>query len=90
MNLIFGTMRNNGVSTSVWGCQRVAPAVMLGWDTGCRPIEGLMRLLPGDFSTIGPRDRRKRLRIGELPSHDTPWNGSISLRREDVYGDDGR
>ena len=33
---------------------------------------------------------RKRARIAHLPTHDTPWDGSISLRREDMYTDDGR
>jgi hypothetical protein len=28
--------------------------------------------------------------IDELPVHDGPWDDSISLRREDLYGDDGR
>ena len=32
----------------------------------------------------------KRSRVADLPVHDTPWDGSISLRREDIYGDDGR
>jgi hypothetical protein len=32
----------------------------------------------------------KRFNIKDLPSHDIPWDGSISLRREDMYGDDGR
>jgi hypothetical protein len=27
--------------------------------------------------------------IGNLPLHDLLWDGSISLRREDIYGDDG-
>ena len=25
-----------------------------------------------------------------FPTHDMGWDGSISLRREDMYGDDGR
>src|SRR5690349_21646154 len=25
--------------------------------------------------------------VADLPVHDTPWDGSISLRREDMYGD---
>lgn len=33
---------------------------------------------------------RKRFRLADLPMHDTVWDGSISLRREDMYGDDGR
>ncbi|HEY1934206.1 MAG TPA: hypothetical protein VGG99_19535 [Acetobacteraceae bacterium] len=32
----------------------------------------------------------KRFRLADLPVHDIPWDGSISLRREDMYGDDGR
>jgi hypothetical protein len=32
----------------------------------------------------------KRSRISDLPVHDTPCDGSISLQREDMYGDDGR
>ncbi len=34
-----------------------------------------------------PRPRRSVL---DLPVHDGPWDDSISLRREDMYGDDGR
>jgi hypothetical protein len=34
--------------------------------------------------------RQKRARIADLPTHDIPWDGSISLRREDIYPDDGR
>jgi hypothetical protein len=33
---------------------------------------------------------RKRLRLADFPTHDLPWDDSISLRREDMYGDDGR
>ena len=29
-------------------------------------------------------------RVADLPIHDEPWDGSVSLRREDLYGDDGR
>jgi hypothetical protein len=32
----------------------------------------------------------KPFRLADLPLHDEPWDGSISLRREDIYGDDGR
>jgi hypothetical protein len=32
----------------------------------------------------------KPSRVGDLSVHDIPWDGSISLRREDMYGDDGR
>jgi hypothetical protein len=32
----------------------------------------------------------KRSRVADLPVHDIPWDGSISLRREDMYADDGR
>ena len=49
---------------------------------------------PGEHEvtiTVGqPRCPEKRFRIAELPTHDVPWDGSISLRREDMYGNDGR
>jgi hypothetical protein len=47
---------------------------------------------PGEHEvTISvPQPSGKRFRLADLPLHDTPWDGSISLRREDVYGDDGR
>jgi hypothetical protein len=32
----------------------------------------------------------KKFRVKDLPTHDAPWDDSISLRREDMYGDDGR
>jgi hypothetical protein len=69
---------------------RVAPVVMLAWDAGRRPSEGVLRLLADDFSPARPTGREKRLRISELPTHDIPWDGSISLRRDDMYGDHGR
>ena len=34
-----------------------------------------------------PEPRRSVL---DLPVHDGPWDDSLSLRREDMYGDDGR
>jgi hypothetical protein len=37
-----------------------------------------------------PQRRGKRLSVAGLPTHDLPWDGSISLRREEMYGDDGR
>jgi hypothetical protein len=37
-----------------------------------------------------PPTPEKASRVADLPVHDTPWDGSISLRREDMYGDDGR
>lgn len=33
---------------------------------------------------------RRRLSVKDLPVYDEPWGDSISLRREDMYGDDGR
>jgi len=43
--------------------------------------EAIITVMPGPA---------KRFRLADMPTHDTPWDGSISLRREDVYGDDGR
>lgn len=33
---------------------------------------------------------RNRFSVKDLPRHDLPWDGSISLRREDMYDDEGR
>ena len=38
-------------------------------------------------SATTPKPRRSVL---DLPVHDGPWDDSLSLRREDMYGDDGR
>ncbi len=32
----------------------------------------------------------KPFTMKDYPVHDRPWEDSISLRREDMYGDDGR
>ncbi len=32
----------------------------------------------------------KPFTMRNFPIHDGPWDDSISLRREDMYGDDGR
>jgi hypothetical protein len=40
--------------------------------------------------TVAPASVRKRFRIEDLPRHEGPWDDRISLRREDLYGDDGR
>jgi hypothetical protein len=52
---------------------------------------------PGEHEvtiTLVPSPSRKpptkRFRVEDLPKHDIPWDDSISLRREDMYGDDGR
>ena len=43
--------------------------------------------------TLTPPPRQmptKKFSVKDLPSHDIPWDDSISLRREDLYADDGR
>jgi hypothetical protein len=48
---------------------------------------------PGEYEatiTVAASATAKRFRLADLPVHDVPWDGSISLRREDMYGDDGR
>ena len=49
---------------------------------------------PGDhevtISIAQPGRPQKRTRIADLPTHDIPWDGSISLRPEDTYTDDSR
>jgi hypothetical protein len=42
---------------------------------------------PIDVSERKPRPKRQRL---DLPLHDARWDDNVSLRREDIYGDDGR
>jgi len=42
------------------------------------------------ISVTAPAQTAKRRRIADLPTHRLPWDGSISLRREDMYNDDGR
>jgi hypothetical protein len=32
----------------------------------------------------------QKFNVEDLPKHDLGWDDSISLRREDMYGDDGR
>ena len=49
---------------------------------------------PGEHEvtiTVARLERpEKQTRVADLPAHDVPWDGSVSLRREDMYGDDGR
>jgi hypothetical protein len=48
---------------------------------------------PGEYEPtiiVAAPSVAKRFRLADLPIHDTPWGGSVSLRREDMYGDDGR
>lgn len=33
---------------------------------------------------------RKRFSMKDFPVDNGPWDDSVSLRREDMYGDDGR
>jgi hypothetical protein len=61
--------------------------------TGVAPPE----VPPGEHEamiTLSPSPARrmptKKFSAEDLPSHDIPWDDSISLRREDMYGDDGR
>jgi hypothetical protein len=71
--------------------QQIRTRILVGPDhtiTGTVPAdvptgehEAIITVMPGPA---------KRFRLADMPTHDTPWDGSISLRREDVYGDDGR
>ena len=69
----------------------VGPWVIVAWDKGRRPIAGVIRLGADDFSAAHnsvPEKRSSRRGFAD-PRHDLGI-GSISLRREDMYGDDGR
>ena len=37
-----------------------------------------------------PRRPGKPFTMEDFPIHDEPWDGSVSLRREDMYDEDGR
>jgi hypothetical protein len=48
-------------------------------------------VLPGDHEAAiiaGPTTIRRRS-VRDMPRHDLPWDGSISLRREDMYDENG-
>jgi hypothetical protein len=46
---------------------------------------------PGEHEVvITVRPVRKRFRLADLPVHEVPWDGSVSLRRDDMCGEDGR
>lgn len=49
---------------------------------------------PGEHEaaiTVAPaKQPGKPFTMANFPIHDGPWDDSISLRREDMYGDDGR
>lgn len=44
----------------------------------------------GEHDAVITIVRKPTRRIADLPAHLGPWDDSISLRREDMYGDDGR
>ena len=44
----------------------------------------------GEYTAIVTTARRPQQAIADLPTHPGNWDDSISLSREDMYGDDGR
>ena len=55
------------------------------------------QLPPGEYDaaiTVATTAMRppkgKPFTVENLPIHDIPWDGSVSLRREDLYDDEGR
>jgi hypothetical protein len=59
--------------------------------SGTAPAE----LPPGEHEVTlvaGPQATApiKPFRLADMPLCDRPWDNSVSLRREDLYGDDGR
>jgi transcriptional regulator with XRE-family HTH domain len=68
----------------------IGPPLIASWDKGRRPIDGVIRLGADNFASARPRRPPKRIGVAGLRIHDVPWDGSISLHREDMYGDDGR
>ena len=61
-----------------------------------RTITGIApaALRPGEHEVVlgGPRVTPPTIpfRIADFPTDNGAWDDSISLRREDMYGDDGR
>jgi hypothetical protein len=48
---------------------------------------------PGNYTAPLQVSAARRPKAGaklDLPVHDEPWDDEISLRREDLYGEDGR
>lgn len=49
---------------------------------------------PGEHEVVLVIDEKAqpkgRFRVEDLPQHDLGWDDRVSLRREDMYGDDGR
>ena len=43
-----------------------------------------------EAAITAPTTYKPRRSVLDLPVHDGPWDDSLSLRREDMYGDDGR
>ena len=63
---------------------RVAPD---GTITGQAPRE----VPPGEYQApIRLPESKRRRRPLDLPLHDAVWDDEVSLRREDIYGPDGR
>ena len=62
--------------------------------TGVKIALNLKNLPPGEHEvtveTGTPVRRGKPFRFEGFPMDDRPWDDSTSLRREDMYGDDGR
>lgn len=57
--------------------------------TGIAPPE----VPPGEHLVtipLPPRRRMKSFRLADFPIDHGPWDNTVSLRREDLYGDDGR
>ena len=76
-----------------FGMNEIRTRIQVGPDqmiTGIAPPD----VPPGEhIATItisAPPTPEKPCRVADLRVHDTPWIGRISLRREDMYGDDGR
>lgn len=72
---------------------------MLTVKTRVKVVDGrLEAMLPSSFPAgdheavivIDAAEPAPKFDISKFPVHDAPWDDSISLRREDMYGDDGR
>jgi len=48
------------------------------------------KLPAGDYAATITMPETPRRSVLDLPVHHGPWDDSMSLRRDDIYGDDGR
>lgn len=70
----------------------ITTRIRVAEDGALSGIAPVGQIPPGEHDatiSIVPAPSR-RLGVQDMPVRNTPWNDGVSLRREDLYGDDGR